>query len=103
MKLRNTIFTTVTIASLLLIFGCASTPTQSSAGEILDDSVITAKVKTAIFNEKELSAAEIKVVTYKGEVQLSGFVSEASVVPKATAVALTVKGVSSIKNDITVK
>lgn len=103
MKLLKYFSATVVIFSMLFAFGCASTPTSSSTGELIDDTVITAKVKTAIFNDAELSAAEINVETFKGVVQLSGFVSERSDIARASAVTRTITGVSSIKNDIAVK
>ena len=69
----------------------------------MDDAVITTKVKTAIFNEPTLKSAEINVETFKGKVQLSGFVNSQQDVNKAVAVARTVKGVESVKNDMRVK
>lgn len=88
---------------MLVALGCASTATGSSTGELIDDTVITAKVKTAIFNDKDLSVNEINVETFKGVVQLSGFVSERSDIAKATAVTRSILGVSSVKNDLMVK
>lgn len=89
--------------TLSLVTGCASEPKQESTGEYLDDAVITTKVKAAIFNEPSLKASEIKVVTYKGAVQLSGFVSSAEDRDKAVEVAKTVKGVKSVNNDMQLK
>lgn len=83
--------------------GCASTATQEGTGEYVDDSIITTKVKTAIYNEPTLKVAEINVETFKGVVQLSGFVKQASDMYKAGDVARTVKGVKSVKNDIRLK
>ena len=85
------------------MLGCASTPKQESTGEYFDDSVITTKVKTAIFNEPSLKSAEITVETFKGVVQLSGFVSTQSDIQKAVEVARSIKGVTSVKNDMRVK
>lgn len=85
------------------IVGCAPAEKRQSTGEYIDDAWITSKVKGAFVKDPELSAAEIKVDTYKGEVQLSGFVADASEVGKAAAVAGGIKGVKSIKNDIQVK
>ncbi|MBM3117847.1 BON domain-containing protein [Jeongeupia naejangsanensis] len=87
----------------LSVAGCASTATQSGTGEYVDDSVITTKVKTAIFNEPTLKVAEISVETYKGVVQLSGFVSSQAAANKAVAVAHSVAGVKSVKNNMTIK
>lgn len=89
--------------TLSLVTGCASEPKQESTGEYLDDAVITTKVKAAIFNEPSLKASEIQVVTYKGAVQLSGFVSSAEDRDKAVEVAKTVKGVKSVNNDMQLK
>jgi hyperosmotically inducible protein len=63
--------------------GCASTPERSSAGEYLDDSVITMKVKAAIIADEELKATEINVETFKGQVQLSGFVRDPAHISRA--------------------
>lgn len=86
--------------ALLLSLGCASTPGHEGTGEYVDDSVITTKVKAAIFNEPTLKSIEINVETYKGIVQLSGFVSAPSQIDKAIEVARSVKGVKSVKNDM---
>ena len=82
---------------------CAATATQESTGQYVDDSVITTKVKTAIFNEPSIGSAEINVGTYKGVVQLSGFVSSQSDINKSAAVARSVIGVRSVKNDMQIK
>jgi hyperosmotically inducible protein len=89
----------MTIA-LLLSIGCAATATRESTGEYLDDSAITTKVKDAIFREPTLKSSEINVETYKGVVQLSGFVSSPSNINKAVELAGAVKGVQSVKNDM---
>ena len=103
MKLFN-LFASFSIVLLLVSFlGCASTPKQEGTGEYVDDSVITAKVKAAIFAEDSLKSNEITVETFKGIVQLSGFVSSQAAINKAVAVARTVKGVVSVKNDMLVK
>lgn len=90
-------------ASLALSAGCASTAKQEGTGEYIDDSVITAKVKAAILNEPSLKVFEINVETFKGVVQLSGFVSSRAAENKAVEVAREVKGVKSVKNDMQVK
>ncbi len=103
--MKNNRFVSLFLLSLavLLAEGCASTDTTSSAGEMIDDTVITARVKTAIFNDAELSAAEINVETFKGVVQLSGFVSERSDIARAADVTRDIAGVTSVKNDIVTK
>ena len=95
-----------TFASILLMataLGCASTSKSEGTGEYVDDAVITTKVKTAIFEEPTLKSAEINVETFKGVVQLSGFVTSGEAQNKAVAVAKTVGGVKSVKNDMRVK
>lgn len=99
-RLATIFFVTILLASFL---GCASTPKQEGTGEYIDDSVITAKVKAAIFNEPSLKSAEINVETYKGVVQMSGFVSSQADIDKAVEVARSVNGVKSVKNDMRVK
>jgi osmotically-inducible protein OsmY len=93
-------FCLVVFASLL---ACASTPTQRGTGEYVDDSVITTKVKAAIFDEPTLKTMQIEVKTFKGEVQLSGFVDSAQSVTRAGEVARSVKGVTKVNNDLIVK
>jgi osmotically-inducible protein OsmY len=83
--------------------GCASTATKESTGEYIDDSVITTKVKAALYEDKSVSGFAVKVVTYKGVVQLSGFVDTVAEKQEAEKVALAVKGVLSVENNITVK
>lgn len=100
LKYISTIFLILMLATAL---GCASTSRQESTGEYFDDSVITTKVKAAIFNEPSLKSAEINIETFKGIVQLSGFVNSAADVQKATELARSVKGVKSVKNDMRIK
>ena len=88
------------IALMLTALGCASTSKQSSTGEYIDDSVITTKVKTAIFNEPSLKVTQITVETYKSVVQLSGFVDSAASQAKAVEIARSVQGVTSVKDDL---
>jgi osmotically-inducible protein OsmY len=94
------------LAGVLLMattLGCASTAKQEGTGEYVDDTVITTKVKAAILNEPTLKSAEINVETFKGVVQLSGFVSSQAAENKAVEVARTVGGVKSVKNDMRLK
>lgn len=96
------------LACLVLItsfmgLGCAATQKQESTGQYVDDSVITTKVKSAIFSESTLKTLQINVKTYNGVVQLSGFVDTAQSVKKAGEVAGGVKGVIEVKNDLIVK
>lgn len=89
--------------TLLTVTGCASTSTQEGTGEYFDDSIITTKVKAAILNEPTLSSAEINVETFKGVVQLSGFVRSTASIGKAVEVASKVGGVKSVKNSLQLK
>jgi osmotically-inducible protein OsmY len=99
-KYLSAVFLAVTLVSAV---GCASTSKQEGTGEYMDDSVITTKVKTAIFNEATLKSAEINVETFKGVVQLSGFVNSQADINKAVEVARGVSGVTSVKNAMRVK
>lgn len=89
--------------SLLAVASCASTATQNGPGGYVADAVITTKVKAAIVKEPKLKATEIHVETFKGTVQLSGFVNTKQAVSRAGAMASGVEGVKSVKNDIQVK
>ena len=82
---------------------CASTSKQEGAGEYVDDSVITTKVKSLLAADDFLKSFQISVETYKGSVQLSGFVGSQQAVDKAGEIARSVKGVKSVKNDLIVK
>ncbi|HAF44261.1 MAG TPA: transporter [Gallionellaceae bacterium] len=86
--------------ALLVSLGCASTATRESTGEYLDDSVITTRIKEAIFREPTLKSSEINVETFKGVVQLSGFVNSTGDMNKAVEIAQGIKGVQSVKNDM---
>jgi len=88
------------IAGLL---ACASTSKQSGTGEYVDDSVITTKVKSLLAADDFLKSFEISVETYKGVVQLSGFVDSQKAVDTAGQIARSVGGVKSIKNNLNVK
>ncbi|MBL1263568.1 BON domain-containing protein [Methylomicrobium sp. RS1] len=100
----------VLLLVLVSLSGCATDGNRSersedreSAGAYLDDSMITTKVKTAIFNEPGLDSAEINVETYQGNVQLSGFVESREDIERAVQVARQVEGVKSVKNDMRLK
>jgi osmotically-inducible protein OsmY len=91
------------VLTLLIAAGCASSPKHEGTGEYVDDSVVTGKVKAAILHEPSLSSAEINVETFKGEVQLSGFVNSRADISKAIEVARSVNGVRVVKNDMRLK
>lgn len=103
MNPRINILSLLVFVILVTSLGCASTPTQEGTGEYIDDSAITAKVKTAILQEPTLSSAEINVETFKGVVQLSGFVGSGAEINKAVEVARRVSGVKSVRNDMRIK
>lgn len=85
------------------VLGCASSPKQEGTGEYIDDTVITTKVKAAILEDSALKVTEINVETFKGRVQLSGFVSSRSQIERAAEVTRQVKGVKSVVNDLRLK
>lgn len=93
----------VCIGVLTAFLGCAATQKRESTGQYFDDSIITTKVKTAIFNEPTLKTLQINVETFKGVVQLSGFVDSAQSVEKAAEVAERVEGVKEVNNALVVK
>jgi osmotically-inducible protein OsmY len=104
MKITQRLATAVFTGALAFaMVGCSSTTQRESAGEYVDDSVITAKVKAAFAADPTVKATEINVETFKGDVQLSGFVAQPSDAQRAVEVARGVKGVTSVKNDIRVK
>ena len=88
---------------LVSVLGCAGTPTQESTGEYVTDSWITTKVKAALVEDPLVKATEVNVETFKGAVQLSGFVSSQAAMNKAVQVTRGIKGVTSVKNDMRVK
>jgi hyperosmotically inducible protein len=103
MKTFQRAISMLSIVAVAGIIGCASTAKTEGTGEYVDDTVITAKVKTAILEQKGLKSAEINVETFKGVVQLSGFVSSHDAEILAMSTARSVHGVNSVKNDMRVK
>jgi len=95
--------TLLAAAFVLSALGCAPTSTRESTGEYIDDTSITTRVKTAIFNEPSLKTLQINVETYKSVVQLSGFVNSSANIHTAGSVAGSVKGVKSVRNDLLLK
>lgn len=93
----------VAAVALTALAGCASTQKHESTGQYLDDTSITTRVKAAIFEDPALKSAEINVETFKGRVQLSGFVSSRAAADRAVAVAQGVSGVASVGNDMRIK
>ena len=103
MKLSKKIAGFLFAAALAVTLGCAGTATTEGTGEYVDDTVITTKVKAAIFNEPTLKSAEINVETFKGVVQLSGFVRSQANISTAIAVARGVNGVTSVRDGMRLK
>jgi osmotically-inducible protein OsmY len=100
MKIAQYLATMLVAVSLV---ACASTSKQAGTGEYIDDTVITAKVKAKLIDDPTVKAREINVETFKGEVQLSGFVADPADAAKAVELARSVQGVTSVKNDVRVK
>ena len=103
MKQSNRFLALVTAILLSAMLGCAPTPTRESTGGYVDDTVITTKVKAALLDEPTLKSFEFKVTTFKGTVQLSGFVRSQQDINKAIDIARGIPGVASVKNDMELK
>jgi osmotically-inducible protein OsmY len=104
MKKRNVIIGYLVLLVLVASFAaCAATRTHESTGEYVDDSTITTKVKALLAEDNFLRSFQISVETYKGTVQLSGFVNSQNAVEKAGEITRSVKGVRSVKNNLIVK
>jgi osmotically-inducible protein OsmY len=103
MRLSSRFVTFTFVILLASLLGCAGTSTKEGTGEYFDDAVITTKVKAAIFNEPSLKSGEINVETFKGTVQLTGFVNSRADINKAAELARGVKGVTSVRNDMRLK
>lgn len=99
-KYLSAVFLAVTLASAV---GCSSTSTEEGTGQYIDDSVITGKVKAALIEDTLTKATEINVETFKGVVQLSGFVSSQASANKAVELARSVGGVKGVTNDMRLK
>ena len=103
MKHLKKITTSIAAITLMTILGCAGTPQKEGTGEYVDDTVITGKVKAMILKEPTLKSAEINVETFKGRVQLSGFVRSQANMIKAVELARSVGGVTSVLDDMRLK
>lgn len=97
-------FSAVLLSMVLMsLLGCGSTPQKESSAEYIDDSYLTTKVKAAILRQPALKSTEINVETFKGVVQLSGFVGSRSDINRAVEVTRSVRGVKSVRNDMRLK
>lgn len=103
LKLSRILKLLICIGLVTTFLGCAATPQRASTGQYVDDTVITTKVKAAIFDEPTLKLLQINVETFKGDVLLSGFVDSEQSVGKAGEVAGKVEGVKSVINNLVVK
>jgi len=99
-KYLSAVFLAITLASAA---GCSSTPQKEGTGQYIDDSVITGKVKAALIEDTLTKATEINVETFKGVVQLSGFVSSQAAANRAIELARNVGGVKGVTNDMRLK
>ncbi len=103
-KLIPTLLAALALAAPAAVFtGCAGTGTRQSTGEYIDDSAITAKVKTELIRDPVVKARQVEVETFKGHVQLSGFVDTEEQKARAAQLAQTVSGVVEVKNNLSVK
>lgn len=92
----------IAVLALAALAACAATRTQQSTGEHIDDALITTKVKAALIDEPATKARHIEVDTFRGTVQLSGFVDSADEKAAATRVAHSVSGVQNVRNNLSV-
>lgn len=102
-KLHRFLKFLVCFCLITAFLGCESTKKRESTGEYIDDAVITAKIKSGLLEEPKLKSLQIEVKTFKGVVQLSGFVDSTQSATKAGEVAKQVSGVTEVKNDLIVK
>ena len=103
-RFQTAIAQSVLATSLLVsLVACAPTPTREGTGEYIDDSLITSKVKAAFAADPTVKATQVKVETFKGTVQLSGFVDSRESAQRAVEIARSVKGVQSVKNDTVIR
>ncbi len=102
-RLRMTVRILVSLLLIAALVGCASGPQKQSTGQYFDDSVITSKVKALLLKDEKLKGFQIKVETYNGVVQLSGFVDNRQTIDKAGEIAKSVEGVQSVKNNLILK
>jgi len=100
---RRLLLSSFAVASVALLAACAGSPRTESTGEYVEDSVITTRVKAAILAEPSLRSMEINVETFKGRVQLSGFVNSQADIDRTVAMVRGMSGVSSVKNDMRLK
>jgi len=103
MKIAQRFTTILVTAAVLGLAACAPTAHRQGTGEYIDDAVITSKVKAAFADDPTVKATEVKVDTFKGTVQLSGFVESRESAQKAVQLAREVKGVREVRNNTVLK
>jgi osmotically-inducible protein OsmY len=103
MNLRTPLATLVAVAALVVTSGCAVSRGQESVGAYVDDAAITTSIKARMVEDKNVDAAAIKVQTLNGEVMLSGFAKSSVEKNTAESIAMKVKGVKAVKNEIAVR
>ena len=104
MKMKHIVIHGLVLLLLISTFAaCAATRTHESTGEYIDDSIITTKVKSLLATDDFFKSFQISVETYRGTVQLSGFVNSQKAVDKAGEIVMSINGVKSIKNNLIVK
>jgi hyperosmotically inducible protein len=102
-KLVRNFCSTLALMSALVLWGCAGDQTHQSTGEMMDNTAITAKVKAALIDDPEVKGMSVKVDSFRGEVQLNGFVDTEAQKRRAEEIAAGVDGVKMVKNNLTVK
>lgn len=103
MKNTNYVSAALIVLMCTLALGCSSTQTQESSGEYLSDTWITTKIKTSLAKDSVVKATEVNVETFKGAVQLTGFVTSKAAMDQAVLIANNVEGVKSVKNGMQIK
>ena len=98
--LKNLLMAALLTTATVVTVGCATQGHSRTAGDVVDDSTITTRVKTALLAEKEVNSFDISVETFNGVVQLSGFVNSQWQIDKAGQVAASVKGVVRVSNGL---
>lgn len=102
-KIAIVLLGTAAALGTLSFSGCAPTRTQQSAGEYIDDATLTTKVKSALLADPVVKGLQITVETFRGRVQLAGFLNSQAEIDRAVGIARSVKGVSSVDNALRVK
>lgn len=102
-RMHALVFSLMFIASTSFISGCTSTAARESTSEYVNDTLITSKLKSALFRDPQVSGFQVNIETFKGQVQLAGFVDSAAQKLKAEQIARSLPGVKAVTNSIVVK